>query len=368
MLNAQLHAIIASLALFRAGFFATHMKIKTGNLLKIGASLILLIVVIATVGAENLLDALRDIDLRWFALALAIHLIGVGIRAYRWWLLIASLGAPVPFGRLMYLYFAGTFFNTFLPTGIGGDVVKIIELSPERGGAKAFSTVFADRLTGILGSSLIALIVALIDPADVPQDVLTFVGVVSAGILVTTALLTQGKLFDRLIWQSRFFSNLPCAGRIHKVYVALTSYSIGAIVRSTFVSLPFTATLIATQVVLSIALGLSVDVRYFMLFTPIVALTLVLPISFNGLGVREGAYGVLFASVGVAGPDAVAISLLYYIVRVLTGLFGGVLYVIGNLRGQNVNQQTPALAPERGAGASVSELANQPSVTPPPTR
>ena len=308
------------------------MKIKTGNLIKIGVSLLLLIVVIVGVGAENLLDALRGIDLRWFALALAVHLIGIGIRAYRWWLLIASLGAPAPFGRLLYLYFAGTFFNAFLPTGIGGDVVKIIELSPERGGAKAFSTVLADRLTGILGSSLIALVVALIDPAGVPTDIRALVLIVSAGILLVTLLLMQSKRFDRLIWQSRLFVSLPYAGRIHKVFVALTSYSIGAIARSTLVSLPFTVTLIATQVVLSIALGLDVDVRYFILFTPIVALTQVLPISLNGLGVREGAYGVLFASVGVAASDAVAISLLYHIVRVVTGLMGGVMYVIGNLR------------------------------------
>jgi len=321
------------------------MKLKPTNLIKILVSLILLIIVIATVGAENLFDALRGIDLGWFALALAIHLIGVGIRAYRWWLLIASLGAPVPFGRLLYLYMVGTFFNTFLPTGIGGDVVKIIELAPDRGGAHAFSTVFTDRLTGILGSSLIALAVALVDPADVPRDVLTAVVIVSAGILFGVLALTQGKFINRAIWRTRFFSNLPFAGRLRKVLVALTSYSVGAIARSTLVSLPFTATLIATQYVLSIGLGLRIDTRYFILFTPLIALTQVLPISFNGLGVREGTFGVLFASVGVAGSDAVAVSLLYYVLRVLTGLLGGVLYVIGNLRHPPIDRQTDQPTP-----------------------
>ncbi len=326
------------------------MKLQPGSLVKIGVSLIVLTVVIATVGAQNLLEALRGVDLRWFALALAIHLIGVGVRAYRWWLLIASLGAPVSFGRLVYLYFVGAFFNTFLPTGIGGDLVKIVELSSERGGAKAFSTVFADRLTGILGSSLIALAVAWIDPADVPQDIRTLVVVVSASILLTTALLTQGRLIDQLLWRSRFFANLPFAGRLHKVYVAMTSYSIGAIARSTLVSFPFTATLIATQYVLAIALGLRVDVRYFILFTPIVALALVLP-ALNGLGIREGAYSVLFGPVGVAGPDAVAMSLLYQVVRVLTGLLGGAIYIVGNLRGRTATRSVEESASRQAAYA-----------------
>ncbi|HLF26793.1 MAG TPA: lysylphosphatidylglycerol synthase transmembrane domain-containing protein [Anaerolineae bacterium] len=316
------------------------MKIKATNLLKIGVSLALLIVVIVSVGADNLLAVLRGIDLGWFALALAIHLIGIAIRAYRWWLLVAALGTPVSFKRLLYLYFVGNFFSTALPipTGIGGDVVKILELSPERGGAHAFSTVFADRLTGLLGSSLIALVVALIDPADMPPDVSALVVVVSGGILLATLLLTQGRRFDRLIAPGRFFAHLPFQARLHKLYVALTSYSFGAIARSTLVSLPFTATLIATQYILSLALGLNIDVRYFVLFTPLVALTQALPISLNGLGVREGAYSVLFGSVGVAGSSAVALSLLYYVVRLISGLLGGALYVIGNLRSQNAGQ------------------------------
>jgi uncharacterized protein (TIRG00374 family) len=320
-------------------------RLKPANLIKIGVSLIVLAIVVQRVGADNLLDALRRIDMLWFAAALAIHLLGIVVRAYRWSLLIASLGAPVPFGRLLYLYFVGNFFNTFLPTGIGGDVVKIIELAPERGGVVAFSTVFVDRLTGILGSSLIALAAVVTLPGDVPPEIQTLVVVVSGGIVFATLALTQGKYLDRLIWRSRFFSNLPFAGKLHKVYAALTFYSVGAITRATLVSFPFTLTLIATQVALARALGLDIDARYFVIFTPIVALAQVLPISLNGLGIREGAFAVLFSSVGVAPSDAVAMSLLYQLLRALTGLLGGVLYIIGNLRGKPAAQPTDT--PER---------------------
>jgi uncharacterized protein (TIRG00374 family) len=110
---------------------------KISRLLRVLISLIVLTIVIVNVGAENLFAALRAIDLKWFAVALIIHLIGIVIRTWRWSMLIKSFGAPVSFGRLFYLYMAGTFFNTFLPTGIGGDVVKIIELAPERGGRAA---------------------------------------------------------------------------------------------------------------------------------------------------------------------------------------------------------------------------------------
>lgn len=303
---------------------------KISRLLRVLISLIVLTIVIVNVGAENLFAALRAIDLKWFAVALIIHLIGIVIRTWRWSMLIKSFGAPVSFGRLFYLYMAGTFFNTFLPTGIGGDVVKIIELAPERGGAQSFSTVLADRLTGILGSSLIALIVALLDPADVPQPVVIAVIVTSAGVLIASLLLTQKKLFDKILAHMPLWPKLP--KKIHAVYAALTSYSISAIARSTLISLPFTITLIAAQYALAIGLGVDAPVRYFALFIPMVALIQLLPISFSGLGVREVTFQILFGMVGVDNAQAVAMSLMYYIVRVVGGLIGGLMYLVGSLR------------------------------------
>lgn len=311
---------------------------KLGRILRIAISLIVLAIVIVNVGTENLLGALRSIDLRWFALAVLIHLAGLVIRTWRWSMLIAALGTPIAFGRLLYLYLAGTFFNTFLPTGIGGDVVKIIELSPQRGGAQAFSTVLADRLTGILGSSLIALVVAIVDPADVPPDVRAIVIAVSAGVLLASLLLTQRRLLDRVLTRLPFWSKLP--KKLIKLYEALTSYSLGAIARSTLISLPFTLTLIGTQYALALGLGVDAPIRYFALFIPMVALIQLLPISFNGLGVREGAFQVLFGTVGVAEAQAVAMSLMYYIVRVATGLLGGLVYLLGNLKKTDDGRQT----------------------------
>ncbi len=319
---------------------------KFGRMIRVVISLIILILVIVNVGAENLLDALRTIDLRWFGIALMIHLIGIVIRTWRWSMLIASFGASVSFGRLFYLYMAGTFFNTFLPTGIGGDVVKIIELAPERGGAQSFSTVLADRLTGILGSSLIALVVAVLDPADVPPEVRWMVIAVSAAVLLASLLLTQHRLLDRLFTCLPFWSKLP--KKLIKVYEALTSYSIGAIARSTLISLPFTLTLIATQYALAIGLGVNVPVRYFALFIPMVALVQLLPISFNGLGVREGAFQILFGTIGVGDAQAVAMSLMYYIVRVAGGLIGGLMYLVGSWRLKTTDDR-PQTAEDRSA-------------------
>ena len=305
---------------------------KLGRILRILISLVVLVIVIASVGVDRLWTTLSSVNLGWFLIALAIHFLGIVIRTFRWAILVKSLDVRVSFGRLFYLYMAGTFFNTFLPTGIGGDVVKIIDLAPESGGARAFSTVFADRLTGILGTSLIALCVAIIDPADVPPPVVALVIFVTGGILIATLLLTQQQLIDRVMrhvpgW-SKLLSERQGAANLRSADFLFARRDCSLDVGLAAIYL----TLIASQYALALSLGVIVPVQYFALFIPLTALVQMLPISFNGLGVREGTFQALFGTVDVAGEQAVAISLLYYVLRVITGLIGGLMYLIGNLR------------------------------------
>jgi hypothetical protein len=71
----------------------------------------------------------------------------------------------------------------------------------------------------------------------------------------------------------------------------------------------------------------------FPLFVPIIAIINLLPISFNGLGMREGVYQFLFVPVGVPDASAIAMSLAFYFLRLGTGLIGGILYALRSARG-----------------------------------
>jgi len=261
--------------------------------------------------------------------------VGVGIRAYRWQLLFRALGERVSFWRLTELYLIGMFFNHFLPTGIGGDVVKIYEISRrESHTSTAISTTLADRLTGILGSSLVALGAVLVDHKEVPPLLTQAVLVVSSGIVAGTLLLTQRQILDAVVSKIGIFQRLMSIHQVQRLYQALTGYTVTDIAKTVLVSLPFTAMLIVTQVLIARSLDVGLALKYFLLFVPLIALANMLPISFNGLGVREGTYQLLFVPVGVSAALAVAMSLAFHVVRLMTGLIGGVLYLFSNVRGQ----------------------------------
>src|SRR5690242_17865625 len=95
------------------------------NLARIVISTALLIWVLSRAGLAQLAETARGADLRLYALALLLAVVGIFIRAARWLGLLRAVGATVSARRAVYLYFVGAFFNTFLPTGFGGDVVRV---------------------------------------------------------------------------------------------------------------------------------------------------------------------------------------------------------------------------------------------------
>src|SRR5210317_1924888 len=132
---------------------------KIRGLLQVLLSVTLLFLLLNNVGFKEVLGTLVNIDLAWYMLAFAIFLLNIVIRSYRWTILLHSLNSRLPFRRLLYLCFVGFFANNFIPTGFGGDVVKVVSLRQRYGrGTEALSSVIMDRLTGLLGTSLIALL------------------------------------------------------------------------------------------------------------------------------------------------------------------------------------------------------------------
>ncbi len=152
-----------------------------GSLLRIGISLLLLALVLRQGGWQQTWQSLRQAQLSYLGVALVLALISIVVRAYRWQILLNALGMRISLLRLTALYFIGTFFNNFLPTGVGGDVVRVYELAQEsKRPAAAVGTGLVDRAAGLLVLFLIALLALpfsypLVSPQVAVAIVLLFV-------------------------------------------------------------------------------------------------------------------------------------------------------------------------------------------------
>lgn len=311
---------------------------KVRGLLQVLLSLTLLFLLLNRVGFQEVFGALAKINLAWYALAFAIFLLNIVIRSYRWTILLHSLNDRPPFRRLLYLYFVGFFANNFIPTGFGGDVVKVVSLRQRYGrGTEALSSVIMDRLTGLLGTSIIALLaltwntISHTAAVDLPLGLWLAIFAISFGIPAGFLLIRWTDLIGTLTKRFPSVRQLPLYDRFARLVDTVHRYPFPTLIKALLISLPFTINLVLIQYTVAQALSVDVPPVIFPLFVPIIALLNLLPISFNGLGVREGVYLFLFVPVGVAPEEAIAMSLAYYLLRFGAGIVGGLLYALNSL-------------------------------------
>lgn len=303
------------------------------NILKVAISVAGLLLIVLTQDIQKGLALLLSMEWLPFWAALLLFLSGALVRAYRWGSLVWALGVEVSWWRLVDLYFVGAFFSQFLPTGVGGDAVKMYELSrDDRKAAPAISSVLVDRFLGFFVLFAMAL-VALIWGHDLvePQERLLIAAVFGLS-LVGVALLLQRTWIEaaaRRLGLDRLLGRFKILGEL---YASLHLYGLRALLQATAASVVWNLILILAYYLLGRAVGIDLHFWYYFLFVPIISAALLIP-SVGGLGVREGITVVLFTQVGVEESQALALGLAYLITLWITALVGATLYFTQGLRG-----------------------------------
>jgi glycosyltransferase 2 family protein len=267
----------------------------------------------------------------WFILAFALVNVGLVVRAFRWLLLLRGLGIGVPLPRLVAIYFVGSFFNTFLPSGFGGDVVRVLVLGKNIARSTAAGTVLVDRLTGLLMLFVMALVALPVQAAGLPTNLIRgVIGICTLGLLGGLVLLSPRLMSLAAEWFGRW---LPQAlsptgnGAVARVWTAVQGSGQPAIRGALAISIIFNLILVGVWTAAGHALGFAVPYTYYLLVVPILSVTLLAP-SIGGLGVRESVAPLLFTAAGLTPTEAVALSLLEFTLVRLTGLIGGPVYMM----------------------------------------
>jgi glycosyltransferase 2 family protein len=306
-------------------------KRRVRGLVQITISLILLALILRQVHWEEVWTALRRIEPVWLMVAWGLFLLGVVIRSARWGTLLKALGIRRPLRELVLWYFVGGFFNVILPTGFGGDAVRVAELAQDTQQiGRALNSVVVDRYLGIIVLLAMGLAAGILWPGAAPAGVLlTTAALFAAGLLA--AWLLRRPWWAHLGGRADLIGRAVRAGRLPVLAEAIKPYDRRTIATGLAISLAFNVLQIGWNMAIARGLGLSLPPATYLVLVPLTALALLLP-AFGGLGVRELTYVGLFGQVGVAAPTAVALSLGVYGITVATGLVGGVMYLVTGIR------------------------------------
>jgi len=267
----------------------------------------------------------------WLAVAFSLHALGLLFSAVRWRILVRAQGDDVPLLVLVKSYLVGTFFNNFLPTRFGGDVVRIWDGSKySRSLIRSSAVVLVERATGIIVLFLFALVASLfrLDMArEVPVIWLALAGGLAGLAAVALFFLpAAGRALERLPE-----NGLP--GRFkHKVIafraaILLYREARGAFARATALAVLLQLNVILYYYLIGRSLHLSIGLLDYFIFIPIVHLVQLIPFTINGAGLREGAYIQIFKFYGIPAQAAWSFSLIEVAFGLLVGLIGGVIYL-----------------------------------------
>ncbi|MFZ1889514.1 MAG: lysylphosphatidylglycerol synthase transmembrane domain-containing protein [Candidatus Binataceae bacterium] len=255
----------------------------------------------------------------WFAGAIALYVAGQVMSAWRWQLLGVVLDVHERFARYLRFYFIGMFTNLFVPGLVGGDAARAIYLGRDSGRmGEAVASVIADRGIGLLALFWLAAAMAILERGALSPEVIrptVAVGAIAlAGFLAAPILARVVHLMPRPIRR---------AGNIVMPYLHRPQTMLPAIA----LSLMLQISLAICQWMLARGLGLTTPVAIFLLCVPIANVFASLPLTLNGLGIRETAYLMLFGMAGVRHDDAIALGLLWFAATMIGGLSGAVAFV-----------------------------------------
>jgi uncharacterized membrane protein YbhN (UPF0104 family) len=302
------------------------------NLVRLIVSAAALALLFATISLEETLSALRQADLRYLLAALALYSAGLFVRSWRWWILIRELDPSVAYRRLVRLYYIGQFFSIFLPSAIGGDAVRALELTQDTDSSAAVGTVLLDRLTGLIVLFAVGLAALPFEAARLDSLLLIVLGGVMAGGLVVGALILEAGLLRRITRRLPGALSLSGEGTLARVYAAVTGCGWPAVRTALVVSLGYNVVNVVIFWLCAQAVGAGLGLGYLLAVTPLVGVAGLLP-SIGGWGVRELVSTAVFSPAGTGPNVAAAIGVAVGLVALGAGLVGGALYLFGAARG-----------------------------------
>jgi uncharacterized protein (TIRG00374 family) len=307
-------------------------RARLAVLLKLLVSVGLLAVLIARVPLEQVEAALRGARPSWLAAAWLLLFASNLAGAWQWSRLLRVVGIRIPFWKVASYYHVGLFFNNFLPANIGGDLSRIADAArhgPTR--TAAFSAVLMDRLIGTLALASLALVtgLAVIDRFHLGLVYALVVLFFAAAVVLVWALFHPALLpaCERLLAKVGLGRLTPHLDELSR-HVAGYRGERGLFARLFVVAALIQVSRVAVHALVARALAIDVPWIYFFLFVPLLGVIVSLPISFNGIGVREGAGVVLFGLVGVDRAHAFSLQFLTYLVAVAVSLLGGMIFLV----------------------------------------
>lgn len=293
-------------------------------LFRIVVTLSIFIVILRSIDIDQVWKTLSQVRLELLLAALLAQFGSTSLSAYRWQLVMHNLDFGQPFSFYWRSYFKASFFNQGLPTSIGGDAFKVLDVAGQGFRKRdALYGIMLDRVTGLAALMWLNLAAYLFNPDLLPDPIyrLTLLLVVSSLVgFVAVSSMRYLPSFDAHP-QLRIVRTL--SERLHQAFLNHRILLIGS---SVLIPVLAILSFFTTGLALGLHYGLT---TYFIIVPPAIFLTII-PVSLAGWGIREGALVALFSLIGADKATILTLSILYGLMQIVVSLPGFIIYLGGH--------------------------------------
>jgi glycosyltransferase 2 family protein len=302
---------------------------------KIAVSAALLALLFSRIDVNRLWGGARNASLSWLAVALLLYLANVLAGIWRWWLLLDAQDVRVAPRTLLGSMLVALFFNNFLPSNIGGDVIRIRDTA-QAAGSKTLATtvVLVDRALGLMGLVFVAASGATIAAGSLHHGPMPIWPVwLWAGFLICAATAAPVLLapagVGRLLQPLTVLHPEWIGDRIEKLTTVLARFrDRPTALIMCFCSAVFVQALgVVFYVAVAYALRINIAPWDLAVIVPIAIVVQMMPVSINGFGVREATFSFYFTRVGLPIESALLVSLVATGLTMLFSLSGAAVYI-----------------------------------------
>jgi len=301
---------------------------------KLAVSIILLTILFSRIDSARLWTSARQASIVWLVAAIGIYFVQVLVSAWRWHLLLEAQHVELPRRTLLASYLVAIFFNNFLPSNIGGDVIRIRDTAKATGSKTLATTVIlVDRVLGLIGLVLVAALGATMvaeigghGPMPIGPLWLWAGFVIAAMVSAPVVLAPDGV--GRLLQPLTVFHPEWVGTRIENIIAALSRFRDrpSAIVSCFGGAVIVQATIVLFYIAVAYALHVRIAPWDLAVIVPLSFIVQMLPVSVNGFGVREATFTFYFARVGLPIEAALLVSLGATAVVMIFSLSGAAVW------------------------------------------
>jgi uncharacterized protein (TIRG00374 family) len=309
------------------------MKLK--RWIKPVVAILLFVILFQFVDWRQAVSKLSDASIGYSFAALFLATLGLILSALRWRVLLTAHELQVSPVDAIRVYWIGMFFSNFLPSNVGGDVVRASITRPEGKLAQVAASIVVERVTGVVVLLLLAIVALTLRPqyfevAGLLPIIWITIGSMAAAV---GAVVLFGERLAALLAAIRDRSRSGLVtrvlGKVGKLIDAVNDYKrTPAIVVSALVlALPFYVSVVVFQYSLVTAVGSTLPITEVLFVAPLIPLVSLIPVSLNALGIAEGAFVLFYTQAGLSPEEALAAALLRRVVVLVVSGVGGVFWI-----------------------------------------